>query len=73
MDERSNPLREVVFGLLLQDPLPTQTGFYRFVRTDEDGHLRLEAIPPGNYRIFLWEQVDQLSWFDPDLLQRSQV
>jgi hypothetical protein len=49
-----------------------RTDLYRALSTDEDGRSGFN-IPPGDYKFFAWESVEEFGWFDPDLLARSEV
>src|SRR6185295_2081848 len=69
-DDKSQPLARAE-GLLLPDPLPEATGFYSPVYTDTDGRFTLHGIAPGNYRIYIWDGIGELQYFDRDLLRRS--
>jgi hypothetical protein len=37
--------------------------------TDSAGRFRLQTVPPGAYKIFAWEYIEQFLWFDPEVLQ----
>lgn len=39
----------------------------------DNGTFSLEALPPGNYRIYVWDGIDQSSLFDPSLLDQSRA
>ena len=47
----------------------TFTGRSRSIRADD---FVLPQIPPGDYKVFAWESVEDNGWFDPDLLSRSE-
>jgi hypothetical protein len=42
---------------------------YRTTSTDATGHFHLEGLPPGDYRVFAWEEVEMGAWQDPDFLR----
>ncbi len=73
VDQQSNPIKAVVYGLLLPDPVPNEIAFYRNLYTDSQGRFVLRGIPSGHYRIFAWDGIDTTSYFDPELLSRSYV
>lgn len=37
--------------------------------TDNAGRFTFANVPPGNYKLFAWEDVESGSWFDPDWLK----
>ena len=43
---------------------------YRTASTDAMGHLHVEGVPPGDYRVFAWEDVENGAWQDPDFVRR---
>jgi hypothetical protein len=73
VDELSRPLALAKSGLLLASPITTPRGFYRKFSTSSKGQFKLEAIPPGNYQLFVWKDVDSTSYFDPALIQQAGV
>ena len=42
--------------------------FYRTTLTDALGKFSLQGVPPGEYRIFAWDDVDSGAWQDPEFL-----
>jgi protocatechuate 3,4-dioxygenase beta subunit len=47
-----------------------QSNDYRQATTDLAGRFALRNIPPGDYTLFAWEQIDRGAYFDPELLAR---
>jgi hypothetical protein len=43
---------------------------YRQATTDLAGRFALRNIPPGDYTLFAWEQIDRGAYFDPEFLAR---
>jgi hypothetical protein len=44
-------------------------GFYRSTSVDGSGHFKLGSIPPGDYKLFAWDDI-RYEYFDPDFLRR---
>jgi hypothetical protein len=42
---------------------------YKTRTTDASGHFRLDAIGPGDYKVFAWEEVENGAWQDPDFIR----
>ncbi len=42
---------------------------FRTTTSDGTGRFRFEAMPPGDYRIFAWENVDDGAWQDAEFLR----
>jgi hypothetical protein len=47
----------------------SQYRLYKTQTTDQYGHFDLRGIPPGEYKLFSWEEVESGAWEDPDSLQ----
>jgi protocatechuate 3,4-dioxygenase beta subunit len=41
----------------------------KLVTTDASGNFTLHGLPPGDYRIFAWEEVETNAWMDRDYRQ----
>ncbi len=46
-----------------------QSNFYRSSLTDSSGAFTFRNLPPGDYRVFAWEDVETGAWFDPDFMK----
>ncbi|HEV3375139.1 MAG TPA: carboxypeptidase regulatory-like domain-containing protein [Candidatus Acidoferrum sp.] len=42
---------------------------YKETTTDQYGHFELRGIPPGDYKLFSWDQVENGAWQDPEFLK----
>ena len=42
----------------------------KLVTTDASGNFTLHGLPPGDYKIFAWEEVETNAWMDPDFRQQ---
>ena len=68
-DVRSQPVRA---ARVIAVPVARfRTDLYRSLSTDEDGRSGF-TLPPGDYKFFAWQSVEEYGWFDPDLLARSE-
>ena len=41
---------------------------YKTVATDNAGRFRVSAVPPGDYVLFAWEDIETGAWLDADFL-----
>jgi hypothetical protein len=41
----------------------------KLVTTDANGNFTLHGLPPGDYKIFAWEEVETNAWMDRDYRQ----
>jgi hypothetical protein len=46
--------------------------FYQ-ASADQHGHYELKNVAPGDYKIFAWDDVEPVVWFDPDFLRDIEV
>jgi hypothetical protein len=42
---------------------------YRTASTDQYGRFAISTVPPGEYKLFAWDDVENGQWLDPDFLQ----
>jgi protocatechuate 3,4-dioxygenase beta subunit len=42
---------------------------YRQQTTDQYGHFDFHGLPPGEYKLFSWEEVENGAWQDPEFLR----
>jgi protocatechuate 3,4-dioxygenase beta subunit len=43
--------------------------WYRNVSADQSGRFTLANLPPGEYKLFAWEDVEDTAWLDADFLK----
>ena len=65
-DEHSSPGVSVV--LAPDGKRRTQPNNYRQALTDQLGRFAMRNVPPGDYTLFAWEQIESGTYMDPDLL-----
>ena len=41
---------------------------FKTARTGESGEFRFESVPPGDYKLFAWEDIEDSAWLDPDVI-----
>ena len=55
--------------VLVPDAGPHQTPeHYKTSTTDQYGHFEVRGVPPGHYKAFAWEKVDEDAYGDADFL-----
>jgi hypothetical protein len=45
-----------------------QSAFYRSVRSDDSGRFTFRTVPPGEYKVFAFEEVEGSAYMDPEFL-----
>jgi hypothetical protein len=43
--------------------------YYRNILTDASGRYNFIDIPPGDYRVYVWDEVEVGAWVDPEFLK----
>ena len=47
-----------------------RSDLYRTATTDPNGRFSLISLPPGDYKVFSWDSVDEGAQYDPDFLMQ---
>jgi len=68
-DENGAPLSNVTVVLLPDEYHRNRIDLYRNVSTDDAGRYSFDRVPPGDYRIFAWEDVEKELWRDPSFMR----
>jgi hypothetical protein len=68
-DKDNLPVTGVWVVLLPDEVHRDQDRLYQKVATDQYGHFLLRGIPPGEYRLFCWDEVEDGAWEDPDFIK----
>jgi hypothetical protein len=42
---------------------------YQNVRTDQEGHFQFEHVPPGDYSVYSWEDVEPSAWMNSNFMK----
>jgi protocatechuate 3,4-dioxygenase beta subunit len=42
---------------------------YKTQITDQYGHFDFRGLPPGDYKLFSWEEIEEYAWQDPEFLK----
>jgi len=57
--------------ILLPD-IRRRSELYRTTTTDGSGRFHFDRVPPGDYKVFSWEEVEDGAWFDPDFMRANE-
>ncbi len=68
LDTDSLPATAVTVVLVPAVKRRANSTFYRTALTDAQGKFSMIGIPPGDYKLFSWDDVDQGAWQDPEFL-----
>jgi uncharacterized surface anchored protein len=48
----------------------SESEYYRVATADQSGAFLLASVPPGDYSLFAWEDVEKDEYMDPDFMQQ---
>ncbi|MGH9675265.1 MAG: carboxypeptidase regulatory-like domain-containing protein, partial [Bryobacteraceae bacterium] len=68
-NEAGDPVSGATVTLAPEDSRVRQASLYRQTTTIENGAFVIKGIAPGSYRVLAWEELDPLSWQDPEYLR----
>jgi hypothetical protein len=70
LDNRQRPSSGAIVVLMPELERRVQrTDLYKTASTDEAGQFLIEGVPPGDYRLFAWENVGEFAWRDPAFMR----
>jgi hypothetical protein len=69
VNERLEPMRDVKVVLVPEVLRRQRIDLYKVAPTDSGGRFRISGIAPGDYSVFVWEDVEDFAWMDPDFLK----
>jgi 5-hydroxyisourate hydrolase-like protein (transthyretin family) len=56
-------------SVVLMPEVRRRSELYRATTTDVAGRFHFDRVPPGDYKIFAWEEVQDGTWYDPEFLR----
>jgi 5-hydroxyisourate hydrolase-like protein (transthyretin family) len=56
-------------SVVLVPDVRRRSELYRSTTTDVSGRFQFDRVPPGDYKIFSWEEVQDGAWYDPEFLR----
>jgi protocatechuate 3,4-dioxygenase beta subunit len=66
---KGEPATNVTVVAVPEPRLRLRTDRYRKTISDQSGHFSLRALPPGEYTIYAWENVDGDAYYSADFLK----
>ncbi len=69
LDKDSKPVRSIQ-TVLIPDRNRERRDVYKVANTDQNGHFTMLGITPGDYQLFAWEDIEQFSFFDSEVLKQ---
>ena len=62
-------MSNVTVALVPEMPLRVRPDLFRNVTTDASGAFQMKTITPGNYKVFVWEDVENGAWLNEEFLR----
>jgi hypothetical protein len=72
VDEKSKP----IYGaqvVLVPERERERADHYLTAKADRAGKVDIKGIPPGDYKLFAWESIEENSWFDPEVIRQFEA
>jgi len=67
-DKNGRPVPGATVVLVPEASRRSHSDLFQNVEADQQGHYKIETIPPGKYQLFAWEEDEDNVWMDPDFL-----
>ena len=67
VSERQGPVADL--SVVLVPQIRRRIELYRTTTTDSTGRFHFDRLPPGDYKVFSWEEVEDGAWYDPEFLR----
>jgi len=72
VDKDQKPMRGVQ-AILIPDRQRDRRDLFKFGTADQNGHFTLRTVPPGDYKLFAWEDLEPGAYNDPDFLRKYEA
>jgi protocatechuate 3,4-dioxygenase beta subunit len=66
---RNSPALVADAAVLLIPDNRRRNELYRTTTTDSSGRFHFDRVPPGNYKVLSWEEVEDGAWFDAEFMK----
>ncbi len=69
VDEKQQPVFDATVVLIPDPPRRERFDLYEVTGSNSSGHIHIDNIAPGDYRIFAWDDVPAEAWQDADFMR----
>jgi protocatechuate 3,4-dioxygenase beta subunit len=69
VDNESQPVAGTIVAIVPDVQRRTQSSLFLTTTTDSNGQFVLRAIPPGDYSLFAWEDIEDGAWTNNEYLK----
>jgi hypothetical protein len=71
-DKDDQPVQGAIVVLIPESSMRSRHDRYQETTTDQHGRYHFIAIPPGDYKLFVWSEIEEGIWFDPEFLKDAE-
>jgi len=68
VDEKQQPVRDTQ-AVLIPERQRNRFDLYTTARSDQNGRFTFRGVPPGDYKIFAWETLEQFAYYDAEVMR----
>jgi hypothetical protein len=69
MNPRREPLAGITVVAMPDAADRSRSDLYKKVMSDSSGRFRMQGLPPGNYSLFAFEDIEEGAWQDPEVIR----
>jgi uncharacterized surface anchored protein len=69
LDNTQKPFPDATVVLVPDPPRRQRFDLYFAAATDNSGRVHFDSLPPGDYRLFAWDEVPADAWQDPGFIR----
>jgi hypothetical protein len=69
-NDKQEPSANVTVVLVPDPARRNRSDLYRSVSTDAFGRFSMDGVPPGDYKLFAWEDVENGAWQDSEFIRQ---
>lgn len=73
LDKDDNPSVGARVLLAPEPKLRSRPDLVQTAIADQQGHYSFQKVPPGNYTLFAWDDLEPGIWWDPDFLKKYET
>lgn len=70
--DNQQPLASATVVLIPDATRRSDSEYYRVATSDRSGAFRLSSVPPGDYLLFVFEQIERDAYMDPEFIQQNE-
>jgi hypothetical protein len=73
LDKDDNPRVGAAVLLVPEPKLRSRRDLVQTAIADQQGHYSFQRVPPGDYSLFAWDDLEPGIWWDPDFLKKYET